>query len=98
MLHAYRLVYPLSEHTPRQLWEWEQPWIHHLIMNADSFHTAVVEQQYCRDWEVLRSENARIWDVHYRSRPLYDHLDTWEMWLAEYRQIILDLQEIAGDV
>jgi hypothetical protein len=29
---------------------------------------------------------------------LYDHLDTWEMWLAEYRQLILDLQEMAGDV
>jgi hypothetical protein len=27
MLHAYRLVYPLSEHATPQLWEYEQPYI-----------------------------------------------------------------------
>jgi hypothetical protein len=72
--------------------------MHHLMMNAGSFHTAAVEQWYFQDWEALHSENSRIWDVHSRARPLYDHLDTWDMWLAQYRQIILDVQERAGDV
>jgi len=98
MIHASRLLYLHSPHAPPTLWEWEQPWIHHLMMNADSFHTAVVEQRYFRDLEALHSEKARMWDVHSRSRPLYDHRETWEMWLAEYRQIILDVQEMAGDV
>ena len=98
MIRAYRLLYLHSPHAPPTLWEWEQPWIHHLIMNADSFHTAVVEQRSFQDWEALQRENARMWDVHYRSRPLYDHLDPWEMWLAEDRQLILDVQEMAGDV
>ena len=72
--------------------------MHHLMMNADGFHTVVVEQRYFRDWEALHSENARMWDVHSRSRPLYDHLETWETWLTAYRQLILDMQEMAGDV
>jgi hypothetical protein len=25
MLHAYKLVCPLSQHAPPQLWEWQQP-------------------------------------------------------------------------
>jgi hypothetical protein len=25
---------------------------------------------------------------------LYDHLETWEEWLADYRQLILDVQDI----
>ena len=72
--------------------------MHHLRMNADRFHTAVVAQRSFQDWEAFQRENARMWNVHSRSRPLYDHLDTWELWLAEYRQLILDLPEMAGDV
>jgi hypothetical protein len=98
MLHAYRLLSLPSPHAPPTLWEWAQPWMHHLMMNAGSFHTAMVEQRYFQDWEALHSENARRWDVHSRSRPLYDHLETWDRGLAEYRQLILDLQEMAGDV
>jgi hypothetical protein len=37
MLHAYRLVYPLSEHSPPQLWEYEQPYIDNLLLNAHTF-------------------------------------------------------------
>ena len=98
MIHAYRLLSFHSPHAPPTLWDWEQPWMHHLMMNANSFHTAAVEQQYFRDWEAFHREHVRMWDVHYRSRPLYDHRETWDMWLAQYRQISLDMQEMAGDV
>jgi hypothetical protein len=49
MIHAYRLVYPISEHAPPQLWEWEQPFIDHLIRNARTFNR-LVAQWYFKDW------------------------------------------------
>jgi hypothetical protein len=36
MVHAYRLVYPPNLHAPHPLWEWQQPYIDHLLWNA--FH------------------------------------------------------------
>jgi hypothetical protein len=94
MLRAYRLIYLYSPYAPPTLWEWEQPWIHHLVVNARSFGTTRVTQRYFRDWNALACENVRIWEEHYRSRPLYGHIETWEKWMAEYRQLILDVQEI----
>jgi hypothetical protein len=98
MMHAYRLLSLQSPHAPPTLWEWERSWMHHLMMNAGSFYTAAVEQRYCRDWEALHREHARMWDVHSRSRPVYDHRETWGMWWTQYRQLSLDVQERAGDV
>jgi hypothetical protein len=94
MIHAYRLIYLKSPHAPPTLWEWEQPWIHNLIVNARSFNTTRAEQRYFLDWDALAAENSRIWEEHYRSRPLYDPIETWEKWLAEHRQVILDVQEL----
>jgi len=37
MIHAYRLVYPLSEHASPQIWEFEQPYIDNLLLNARTF-------------------------------------------------------------
>jgi hypothetical protein len=51
MIHAYRLIYFKSPHAPPTLWEWEQPYIHNLIVNARSFNTTRVEQRYFRDWD-----------------------------------------------
>jgi hypothetical protein len=94
MIHAYRLIYLKSPHAPPTLWEWEQPYIHNLIVNARSFNTTRVKQRYFRDWNALACENARIWEEHYRSRPLYDPIETWQEWLAEHRQVIIDVQDI----
>ena len=33
-IHASRLVYPLSQHAPPQLWEYAQPYIDNLLRNA----------------------------------------------------------------
>lgn len=93
MLRAYRLVYPDSPHAPPKLWEWEQPYVDNLIVNARTFGRRVV-QRYFRDWDALAHANARIWDTYYRPRPLYDHLATWEEWLAEYRQLVVEVQDI----
>jgi hypothetical protein len=70
MLRAYRLIYLHSPSASPTLWEWEQPWIHHLIVNARSFGTTRVEQRYFQDREDLARENTRIWEAHYRCRPL----------------------------
>ena len=94
MLRAYRLIYLHSPSAPPTLWEWKQPWIHHLIVNARSFKTTRVEQRYFQDWDALAVGNTRIWEEHYRARPLYVHIATWDEWMAEYRQLILDVQEI----
>jgi hypothetical protein len=94
MLRAYRLIYLKSPHAPPKLWEWRQPYIHHLIVNARSFHTTRVEQRYFRDWQDLARENARVWDTHYRPFPLYDYLESWEAGLNEFRQLILDVQDL----
>jgi hypothetical protein len=94
MLRAYRLIYLDSPHAPPKLWEWEQPWIHHLIVNARSFNTTQVEQRYFQNGDDLARENTCIWEAHYRSCPLYDPIETWEEWMVEYRQLILDVQDI----
>jgi len=41
MLRAYRMVYLESPEAPPKLWEWQQPDIHDLIVNARSFHTTL---------------------------------------------------------
>ena len=96
MLRAYRLVYSDSPHAPPHLWEYEQPYIDHLIQNARTFGRRVV-QRYFRDWTAYTKANARIWRRFYLPKPLYQHLATWEAWLAEYRTIIIDVQEIYAE-
>jgi len=63
MLHAYRLVYPISEHAPPQLWEYEQPYIDNLLRNARTFDRWVV-QWYFENWEALDRDNTRIWNTY----------------------------------
>ena len=96
MIHAYRLVYPLSEHAPPQLWEWEQPYINNLLLNARTFDRWVV-QWYFENWEALNCDNTRVWDTYYRPKPLFDHIATWQDWLPEYRQLIIEVQEMVEE-
>jgi len=49
MIHAYRLVYSISEHAHPQLWEYEQPYIDTLLLNALAFDRFVA-QWYFEDW------------------------------------------------
>jgi hypothetical protein len=96
MIHAYRLVYSISEHAPPQIWEFEQPYIDHLLLNARTFDRFVA-QWYFKDWEALDCDNRRIWDTYYRPKPLFDHLPTWQEWLPEYRQLIIEVQNMVEE-
>jgi len=93
VLHAYRLTYLDSPHAPEMLWEWDEPSIHLLIQNARTFHREV-EQRDFPTREALAQENQRIWETYYLPRPLYEPWDTWRAWLAEYREIVRDVQDI----
>ena len=42
-LRAYCFVYPLSQHAPSQFWEYEQPYIDNIILNAHTFARRVVQ-------------------------------------------------------
>ena len=43
MIHAYRLVYPLNQNALPQLWEYEQPSIDHLLLNAQTFDRRIAQ-------------------------------------------------------
>jgi hypothetical protein len=96
MLPAYRLVYPHSQHGSPQLWEYEQPYIDNLIVNARTFQRFVV-QGYFEDWAALNRDNTRIWNTYYRPKPLFDHIATWQEWLPEYRQLIIEVQDMVNE-
>jgi hypothetical protein len=96
MIHAYRLVYPISQQASPQLWEFEQPYINHLLRNARTFDRLVV-QWYFEDWAALDRDNTRIWNSYYRPKPLFDHLLTWQEWLTEWRQLIIEVQDMVEE-
>jgi hypothetical protein len=56
-----------------------------------------VVQWYFEDWEVLDRDNTRIWNSYYRPKPLFDHLPTWQDWLPEYRQLIIEVQDMVDE-
>jgi hypothetical protein len=70
MLHAYRLIYPLSQHAPPHVWEYEQPYIDNLLRNARTFDRWVV-QWYFENWASLDRDNTCNWDMYDRPQPLF---------------------------
>jgi hypothetical protein len=93
MTPAYRLVHPDNPSALPQLWEYEQPHIHNIILNARMFDRRV-DHRYFRTWSALARENARIWETHYRWSPMYAPWRTWEAWLAEYRTLVVEVHAI----
>jgi hypothetical protein len=83
----------MSQHAPAQLWEYEQPYIDNLILNARTFQRHVV-QWYFQDWAALAQDNARIWETYYRTKPLYADVASWQEYLPEYRQLVIEVQEM----
>ncbi len=88
MIHAYRLVYSFSQNAPPQLWEYEQPYVDRLLLNARTFDRCIAQGDF-EDWEALDRDNTHIWDTYYRPKPLYDSWNTWQEWLPAYRQLII---------
>jgi hypothetical protein len=62
-------------------------------VNTRTFDRQVV-QRWFYDWHALDRENTRIWDTSYRPRPLYADVATWEDWMPEYRQLVIEVQEM----
>lgn len=96
MLHAYRLIYLGSPHAPEMLWEWEKVSIARLLWNATAFGRELAHC-YFPSWEALAQENQRIWETYYLPRPLYQPWATCQAWLAEYREIVRDVEEMAEE-
>jgi hypothetical protein len=93
MIHAYRLVYPLNQNALPQLWEYEQPSIDHLLLNARTFDRCIAQWDF-ENWNALDRDNTLIWETYYRPKPLYDSWKIWQEWLPEYRQLIIEVQDI----
>ncbi len=79
-----------------QLWEWEQPYIDDLVLNARTFNRRVVGWWF-KDWDALDQENTRIWQTYYEPKPLSELYAGWQEMLAEYRQLVVQVQEIAEE-
>jgi len=52
---------------------------------------------YFEDWTALDRDNTHIWDTYYRPKPLFDHLPTWQAWLPEDRQLLIEGQEMVEE-
>jgi hypothetical protein len=86
MLRAYRLTYDFSNFGPPQLWEWQQPYIDHLVLNGRTFNRRVVGWWF-EDWDALDEDNTRIWQTYYEPKPTHDHISSRQVSMAEHRQV-----------
>ncbi len=53
-------------------------------------------QWYFDDWDALDQDNTRIWQTYYEPKPLSELYSGWQEMLAEHRQVIVEVQEIAS--
>jgi hypothetical protein len=93
MLHAYRLRSPDRPHAPEMLWEWEEPYMNRLLWHAKTFGRTVVHCTFLH-WHALAEANQRIWETFYRLRPSHAPWDTWQGWMAAYRNLVATVQEV----
>jgi len=96
MLRAYRLIITNYEYAPPQLWEWQQPHIDNLSLSARTFGH-YMKQRFFLNRYALNRENTRIWHTHYKPKPAHDHIASWQELLAEHRQVVVEVLEIAKD-
>ncbi len=94
MLRAYRVIYTNNTYAAPQLWEWEQPHIDNLSRSARTFGHHM-KQRFFLNRDALNWENTRIWQTHYEPKPAHDHIASWQELLAEHRQVVFEVQEIA---
>jgi hypothetical protein len=96
MLRAYRLVYEFSSFGPPQLWEWQQRYINHLVLNARTFNRRVVGWWF-DNWDALDEDNTRLWLTYYEPKALSELYTGWQEMLAEHRQVVAEVLEIAEE-
>lgn len=96
MLHAYRLMYTNYTFAPPQLWETEQPHIDNLSPGARSFGHSM-KHRFFLNKETLYRDNNRIWQTHYKPKPAHDHIAKWQAYLEWYRQVVVEVMQIAEE-
>ncbi len=57
-----------------------------------------MKQRFFLNEDALNWENTRIWHTHYKPKPAHDHLSGWQEFLEEYRQVVVQVQEIAQEM
>ena len=93
MVHAYRLVYLPTPSAPDPLWEWQQPWIDHLLWHVRTF-SRQVELWWFPSGDALDRANTRLWAMTYAPRLQYEPWPTWQAWLAEYRELLVSMRAV----
>ncbi len=95
--HATRLLpHTNNLYAPPQLCEWQQPHIDNLYRSARTFgHN--MKQRFFLNRDALNWENACIWNTYYRPKPAHDHITGCEELLAEHRQVVAEVLEIAAE-
>jgi len=56
-----------------------------------------MEQRFFPTWKALNWENTRIWHTHYKPKPAHDHIASWQELLAQHRQVVTEVLEIADE-
>ena len=95
-LRAYRLIITNYAYAPLQLWEWQQPHIDNLYRSARIFGHQM-KQRFFLNKNALNRENTRIWHTHYQPKPAHDYVSNWQELLAEHRQVVAEVLEIAAE-
>ena len=49
------------------------------------------------DWDALDRDNTRIWQTYYEPTPLSQLYAGWQEMLAEHRQVVAEVLEIAQE-
>jgi hypothetical protein len=68
-----------------------------IVLNAKTFNRRVV-QWYFENWHALNKDNTRIWQTHYKPKPAHNHIANWQELLAEHRQVVAEVLEIAEEM
>jgi hypothetical protein len=56
-----------------------------------------MKQRFFLNRNALNRENTRIWNTHYEPKPAHDHISSWQEMLAEHRQVVAEVLEIAAE-
>jgi len=96
MRRAYCLIITHYNDAPPQLWATEQPYIDNLSLSARTFGHRM-KQRFFLNEKALKRENTRIWQTHYKPKPAHDHIADWQAYLEWYRQVVVEVLEIAQE-
>ena len=56
-----------------------------------------MKQRFFLNEDALNQDNTRIWQTYYRPKPAHDHIARWQEFLAQHRQVVAEVLEIAAE-